>query len=111
MIFTHEIFYQKILIAIIYIGLSRLIGKNGENPQKRNVFGVLPYIAPEVLSGNEEYTKAADKILIAIIYIGLSRLIGKNGENPQKRNVFGVLPYIAPEVLSGNEEYTKAADV
>ncbi|RHZ74808.1 hypothetical protein Glove_219g63 [Diversispora epigaea] len=29
------------------------------SPEKKNRFGVLPYIAPEVLSG-EEYTKAAD---------------------------------------------------
>ncbi|RHZ80123.1 hypothetical protein Glove_139g351 [Diversispora epigaea] len=47
-------------------GLSKLIGKNVENPQKRNVFGVLPYIAPEVLGG-EEYTKAADVYSFAII--------------------------------------------
>ncbi|RHZ69926.1 hypothetical protein Glove_276g61 [Diversispora epigaea] len=47
-------------------GLSKLIGKNGKNPQKRNVFGVLPYIAPEVLGG-EEYTKAADVYSFAIV--------------------------------------------
>ncbi|RHZ85174.1 hypothetical protein Glove_71g130 [Diversispora epigaea] len=46
-------------------GLSKLIGKNGENLQKRTVFGVLPYIAPEVLCG-EEYTKAADVYSFAI---------------------------------------------
>ncbi|RHZ69985.1 hypothetical protein Glove_276g75 [Diversispora epigaea] len=42
-----------------HFGLSKLIKKNVENPQKRNVFGVLLY--PEVLSG-EEYTKAVDVI-------------------------------------------------
>ncbi|RHZ80045.1 hypothetical protein Glove_139g189 [Diversispora epigaea] len=47
-------------------GLSKLIEKNVENPQKGNVFGVLPYIAPEVLGG-KEYTKAADVYSFAII--------------------------------------------
>ncbi|RHZ76611.1 hypothetical protein Glove_195g15 [Diversispora epigaea] len=32
-------------------GLSKLIGANPNNPEKKNIFGVLPYIAPEVLSG------------------------------------------------------------
>ncbi|RHZ83528.1 hypothetical protein Glove_91g57 [Diversispora epigaea] len=37
-----------------------LIRANPNNPEKKNIFGVLPYIAPEVLSGDEEYIKAAD---------------------------------------------------
>ncbi|RHZ85063.1 hypothetical protein Glove_71g78 [Diversispora epigaea] len=37
-----------------------------ENPQKRNIFGVLPYMAPEVLGGGE-YTKAADVYSFAIV--------------------------------------------
>ncbi|RHZ65284.1 hypothetical protein Glove_318g59 [Diversispora epigaea] len=48
-------------------GLSELIGANPNNPEKKNVFGVLPYIAPEVLSGGEEYTKAADVYSYGII--------------------------------------------
>ncbi|RHZ83367.1 hypothetical protein Glove_97g54 [Diversispora epigaea] len=48
-------------------GLSKLIGENEETPQKRNVFGVLSYIAPEGLSGNKEYIKAADVYSFAII--------------------------------------------
>ncbi|RHZ55694.1 hypothetical protein Glove_411g23 [Diversispora epigaea] len=47
-------------IRISDFGLSKLIGVNSNNPEKKNIFGVLPYIAPEVLSGDEEYTKAAD---------------------------------------------------
>ncbi|RHZ75583.1 hypothetical protein Glove_212g209 [Diversispora epigaea] len=47
-------------------GLSKLIGENPNNPEKKNIFGVLPYIAPEVLSG-EEYTKAADVYSFGII--------------------------------------------
>ncbi|RHZ54916.1 hypothetical protein Glove_421g132 [Diversispora epigaea] len=39
-------------------GLSKLIGANPNNPEKNNIFGVLPYIAPEILSGEKEYTKA-----------------------------------------------------
>ncbi|RHZ74538.1 hypothetical protein Glove_221g49 [Diversispora epigaea] len=47
-------------------GLSKIIGANSNNPEKKNIFGVLPYIAPEVLSG-EEYTKAADVYSFGII--------------------------------------------
>ncbi|RHZ77242.1 hypothetical protein Glove_184g38 [Diversispora epigaea] len=47
-------------------GLSKLIKTNPNNPEKKNIFGVLPYIAPEVLSG-EEYTKAADVYSFGII--------------------------------------------
>ncbi|RHZ81629.1 hypothetical protein Glove_117g111 [Diversispora epigaea] len=48
-------------------GLSKLIGVNPSNPEKKNIVGVLPYIAPEVLSGGEEYTKAADVYSFGII--------------------------------------------
>ncbi|RHZ82875.1 hypothetical protein Glove_103g302 [Diversispora epigaea] len=47
-------------------GLSKLIVTNPNNLEKRNIFGVLPYVAPEVLSG-EEYTKAADVYSFGII--------------------------------------------
>ncbi|RHZ80101.1 hypothetical protein Glove_139g328 [Diversispora epigaea] len=56
--------------GIVYIsdfGLSKLIGANPNNPEKKNIFGVLPYIAPEALSGDEEYTKAADVYSFGII--------------------------------------------
>ncbi|RHZ49425.1 hypothetical protein Glove_521g23 [Diversispora epigaea] len=54
-------------LKISDFGLSKLIGANPNNPEKRNIFGVLPYIAPEVLSGDEEYTKAADVYSFGII--------------------------------------------
>ncbi|RHZ88619.1 hypothetical protein Glove_21g170 [Diversispora epigaea] len=47
-------------------GLSKIVGKSLENSNKRNIFGVLPYISPEVLCG-EEYTKAADVYSFGII--------------------------------------------
>ena len=53
-------------IMISDFGISKLIGANPNNPEKKNIFGVLPYIAPEVLSG-EEYTKAADVYSFGII--------------------------------------------
>ncbi|RHZ64767.1 hypothetical protein Glove_320g51 [Diversispora epigaea] len=53
-------------IKISDFGLSKLIGHDVKNPEKRRIFGVLPYIAPEVLSG-EEYTKAADVYSFGII--------------------------------------------
>ncbi|RHZ84242.1 hypothetical protein Glove_84g16 [Diversispora epigaea] len=48
-------------------GFSKLIGANLNNPEEKNIVGVLPYIAPEVLSGNSEYTKAADIYSFGII--------------------------------------------
>ncbi|RHZ88763.1 hypothetical protein Glove_21g56 [Diversispora epigaea] len=47
-------------------GLSKIVGQNLENSNNRNIFGVLPYLAPEVLCG-EEYTKAADVYSFGII--------------------------------------------
>ncbi|RHZ86336.1 hypothetical protein Glove_52g84 [Diversispora epigaea] len=54
-------------IMISDFGISKLIGANLNDPEKKNIFGVLPYIAPEVLSGDEEYTKAADVYSFGII--------------------------------------------
>ena len=54
-------------LEISDFGLSKLIGANPNNHEKKNIFGVLPYIAPEVLSGDEEYTKAADVYSYGII--------------------------------------------
>ncbi|RHZ83335.1 hypothetical protein Glove_97g68 [Diversispora epigaea] len=53
-------------LGISDFGLNKLIGANPNNPEKKNIVGVLPYIAPEVLSG-EEYTKAADVYSFGII--------------------------------------------
>ncbi|RHZ77208.1 hypothetical protein Glove_184g88 [Diversispora epigaea] len=53
-------------LKISDFGLSKLIVANPDSPEKKNIFGVLPYIAPEVLSG-EEYTKAADVYSFGII--------------------------------------------
>ncbi|RHZ85126.1 hypothetical protein Glove_71g181 [Diversispora epigaea] len=57
----------KVNLRISDFGLSKLIRANPNNPEKKNIFGVLPYIAPEVLSGDEEYTKAADVYSYGII--------------------------------------------
>ncbi|RHZ79204.1 hypothetical protein Glove_151g111 [Diversispora epigaea] len=54
-------------LRISDFGLSKLIGANPNNPKKKNIVGVLPYIAPEVLSGDEGYTKAADVYSFGII--------------------------------------------
>ncbi|RHZ80036.1 hypothetical protein Glove_139g96 [Diversispora epigaea] len=53
-------------LTISDFGLSKRIGANLNNSGKKNIVGVLPYIAPEVLSG-EEYTKAADVYSFGII--------------------------------------------
>ncbi|RHZ64772.1 hypothetical protein Glove_320g54 [Diversispora epigaea] len=59
-------FNDRYNLGISDFGLSKLIEQNILNPEKRQIFGVLPYIAPEVLSG-EEYTKAADVYSFGII--------------------------------------------
>ncbi|RHZ54972.1 hypothetical protein Glove_421g51 [Diversispora epigaea] len=59
-------FKDSYFLRISDFGLSKLIGANPNNPEKKNIFGVLPYIAPEVLSG-EEYTKAADVYSYGIV--------------------------------------------
>ncbi|RHZ76967.1 hypothetical protein Glove_187g72 [Diversispora epigaea] len=62
-------FEEENEIRVSNFGFSSLIGKNSKNPEKKKkkrIFGVLPYIAPEVLSG-EEYTKAADVYSFAFI--------------------------------------------
>ncbi|RHZ88637.1 hypothetical protein Glove_21g93 [Diversispora epigaea] len=56
----------KYTFYISDFGLSKIVGQSLENSNKRNIFGVLPYIAPEVLCG-EEYTKAADVYSFGII--------------------------------------------
>src|SRR6185369_8634495 len=53
-------------ICVSDFGLSKLITENIKNSQKNTISGVLPYIAPEVLSG-EEYTKAADVYSFAFV--------------------------------------------
>ncbi|RHZ77889.1 hypothetical protein Glove_169g33 [Diversispora epigaea] len=57
----------KRYLQISDFGLSKLIGADPNNPEKKNIVGVVPYIAPEVLSGEEEYTKAADVYSFGII--------------------------------------------
>ncbi|RHZ87201.1 hypothetical protein Glove_40g17 [Diversispora epigaea] len=59
--------FKNYYIFISDFGLSKLISANPNNPEKKNIVGVLPYIAPEVLSGDEEYTKAADVYSFGII--------------------------------------------
>ncbi|RHZ69450.1 hypothetical protein Glove_283g151 [Diversispora epigaea] len=58
--------YKSYNLCISDFGLSKIVGQISKNPEKRNIFGVLPYIAPEVLCG-EEYTKAADVYSFAMI--------------------------------------------
>ncbi|RHZ88839.1 hypothetical protein Glove_21g72 [Diversispora epigaea] len=53
-------------LLISDFGLSKIVGKSLENSNKRNIFGVLPYVAPEVLCG-EENTKAADVYSFGIV--------------------------------------------
>ncbi|RHZ64750.1 hypothetical protein Glove_320g151 [Diversispora epigaea] len=53
-------------LSISDFGLSKLIEHDVKNPEKRQIFGVLPYLAPEVFDG-EEYTKASDVFSFGII--------------------------------------------
>ncbi|RHZ80121.1 hypothetical protein Glove_139g358 [Diversispora epigaea] len=53
-------------ICISDFGLSKLFTENIKNTQKNTIFGVLPYMAPEVLI-REEYKKAADVYSFAFV--------------------------------------------
>ncbi|RHZ88319.1 hypothetical protein Glove_23g152 [Diversispora epigaea] len=64
--FLNETIFQLNFMELHKIQ-NKLIGANPNNPEKKNIFGVLPYIAPEVLSGEKEYTKAADVYSFGII--------------------------------------------
>ncbi|RHZ69946.1 hypothetical protein Glove_276g48 [Diversispora epigaea] len=59
--------FKNYSMQISDFGLSKLIGANPNNPEKKNIVGVLPYIAPDVLSDDEEYTKVADVYSFGII--------------------------------------------
>ncbi|RHZ88647.1 hypothetical protein Glove_21g68 [Diversispora epigaea] len=63
-ILSYEYKYGNLYISDF--GLSKIVGQSLEKSNNRNIFGVLPYIAPEVLCG-EEYTKAADIYSFGII--------------------------------------------
>ncbi|RHZ79123.1 hypothetical protein Glove_151g85 [Diversispora epigaea] len=58
-------FRTSLFLHISDFGLSKIIELNAKTG-KRQIFGVLPYIAPEVLNG-EEYTKAADVYSFGIV--------------------------------------------
>ncbi|RHZ88806.1 hypothetical protein Glove_21g162 [Diversispora epigaea] len=58
--------FKSTYLYISDFGLSKIAGQSLGNSNHRIVFGVLPYIAPEVLCG-EEYTKAADVYSFGII--------------------------------------------
>ncbi|RHZ45139.1 hypothetical protein Glove_689g12 [Diversispora epigaea] len=60
-------FKSSTFIKISDFGLSKIIKENPNDPEKKNIFGVLPYIAPEVLSGEKEYTKATHVYSFGII--------------------------------------------
>ncbi|RHZ88762.1 hypothetical protein Glove_21g55 [Diversispora epigaea] len=58
--------FQAHPLIISDFGLSKIVGQSLENSNNRNILGVLPYIAPEVLCG-KGYTKAADVYSFGII--------------------------------------------
>ncbi|RHZ77963.1 hypothetical protein Glove_168g18 [Diversispora epigaea] len=78
--------YLKINQLDLDFELSKQIGANTNNPEKKNIFGVLPYIAPEVLSGEKEYTKAADDLqcgtIIFLYFLKILLLILNNVQSP-----------------------------
>ena len=60
--------YRKKISKITDLGLAQSLLRN--NPHSSEIFGVLPYIAPEVLNG-EPYTLASDIYSFGIIMIEL----------------------------------------
>ncbi|RHZ88737.1 hypothetical protein Glove_21g104 [Diversispora epigaea] len=76
----------KVSLHISDFGLSKIVGQNLENSKKRIIFGVLPYIAPEVLCG-EEYTKAADVYSFGMIAYELITGFAPYYDMPHDRNL------------------------
>ncbi|RHZ82405.1 hypothetical protein Glove_109g41 [Diversispora epigaea] len=85
--FLNEVKYLSILFWAI--------GQNLNNPEKKIFFGALPYIAPEVLGG-EEYTQAADVYSFGIVaYEIVTDLAMKicNGLRPK-------IPFHVPKLIT-----------
>ncbi|RHZ83498.1 hypothetical protein Glove_92g77 [Diversispora epigaea] len=59
---------NSFFLKISDFGLSKLMEENPNNTEKKNIFGVFPYIAPEVLSGEKKYIKAADVYSFGFIF-------------------------------------------
>ncbi|RHZ84612.1 hypothetical protein Glove_79g102 [Diversispora epigaea] len=58
---------------IIDLGLSKQADETGiSKDNKQKVFGIIPYIAPEVLSGDDNYSKASDIYGFAMIMFEIS---------------------------------------
>ncbi|RHZ88733.1 hypothetical protein Glove_21g100 [Diversispora epigaea] len=89
-------------------GLSKIVGQNIENPHNKNIFGVLPYISPEVLCG-EEYTKAADVYSFGIIAYELITGFAPYYDVPHDRDLARQIcnglrpkiPFHTPKIITG----------
>ncbi|RHZ83289.1 hypothetical protein Glove_97g81 [Diversispora epigaea] len=88
------------VIKISDFGSSKLITENikNPNPQKNTISGVLPYIAPEVLSG-EEYTKVADVYSFAFVAYELISGITPFHDVPHNKDLaFKICNGFRPEI-------------
>ncbi|RHZ88838.1 hypothetical protein Glove_21g191 [Diversispora epigaea] len=89
-------------------GLSKIVGQSFENSNRGNIFGVLPYIAPEVLCG-KEYTKAADVYSFGIIAYELITGFAPYYDGPHDRDLAlkicnGLrpkIPFHTPKLITG----------
>ena len=65
----HQRTNENTLSYIADLGLSR---KENENVSSDEIYGVIPYVAPEVLSGEQQFTQAADIYGFGIIMAEMS---------------------------------------
>ncbi|RHZ67758.1 hypothetical protein Glove_299g105 [Diversispora epigaea] len=81
-------FKEYYSLSISDFGLSKLIEQEHDvkKPEKRQIFGVLPYISPEVLSG-EEYMKASDVYSFGIIAYEIFTGFAPYYDIPHDRNL------------------------
>ncbi|GES86453.1 kinase-like domain-containing protein [Rhizophagus clarus] len=94
------------LITISDLGLCRLV--NHDYHKKNEIYGILPYMAPEVLRG-KSYTKAADIYSFGIIMWEMTSGIPAFHNVPHDLSLsLNVCRGIRPEIMEGtNPEYAE----
>src|SRR6266498_2857578 len=96
-----NLLFHKLSSSIIYIGDLGL-SKPADKPSKTDeIYGVIPYIAPEVLVG-EPYTKAADIYSFGIIMWEMTSGIPAFNNIPHDFNLsLNICQGLRPEIIEG----------
>ncbi|RHZ86125.1 hypothetical protein Glove_54g162 [Diversispora epigaea] len=93
---TYRNFTDRKIFPISDFGLSKLIKENPNNPEKKNIFDVLPYISPEpdlyhVVNKAEEFS-ANQNYSRGSIWKNISRIFHWRKESTNKTNSETAIP-------------------